>query len=82
MIRLKHFTLAHILEIDAKNHLFPLSPNYHTTIVITLNLVRNSTKLQDNVFLLYNHFIKNSDDFNKVVIHILYKRIHLIHNYI
>ena len=41
----------------------------------------NSTILHGNMFLLSNHHIKNSNDFNKVAIDIVHKLIHLSHSY-
>ena len=40
----------------------------------------NSTILHGNMFLLSNHHIKNSNDFNKVAIDIVHKLIHLSHS--
>jgi hypothetical protein len=34
------------------------------------------------MILVYNHCIKTSNDFNKVVLHIIHKWIHLTHSYI
>ena len=44
-------------------------------------MLENSTILHGNMFLLSNHYIKNSNDFNKVAIDTVHKLIHLSHSY-
>jgi hypothetical protein len=41
----------------------------------------NSTNLNDNMTLVYNHCIKISNDFNKMILQIVHKWINLTHSY-
>jgi hypothetical protein len=44
-------------------------------------LSENSINLHVYIFLLYNRYIKNSNDFNKVTAHIIHDLIYLSHGY-
>jgi len=38
--------------------------------------------LDDNLILVYNHYIKIANDFNKMIPHIVHKWIHLTDSYV
>jgi len=65
------------------SYYYNYSLDYHRVNVITSTLARieKSTNLHDNIILIYNQYIKISNDFKKAVLHIVPKWIHLIHSY-